>query len=607
MARRTAAKQAVQDTTTIWTVWWVLLVVFSLYVLEQSAEGILYFNNIQPNAGLTGGEFFAAPEFAPGYVAVSHVVDGGPLANAGIVRGDHLRFDRTYDWLRKKKANEAVGLTVDHNGAKSHVAVVTVPRTELTNPTQRRTLLVGVASVMPALFAVFIVWRSRGRPAALLLGSALLGFGWLDSWPQMWESGLGLYGVFVVINLIGLWVTSIFVPAFGMSFVEETIGRLPRWHWRLLAAYAAIGAVAVVLYGYCTLNAARLPIVGSADRTGTVLLMAGFAASLGYMFLGWRRSMRETQKRYSLVLMGFGTLIVAQLIVASNFLFAVGAYDPLVHWQFWVAQALSDVVAPAMLAYAIFRQRVFDLGFAINRALVYGIISTGLLVTFGLIEWASEHFVPLKSVESNALLNAGVALTIFLTFHRVRDFVEQFVEKLLFREWHDNEAKLRRFVREAGFAAKSETLAAGFVRELERFSGGAACALYVQQGSDYACAAGCVHGVAEAIDGDDPIALRMRSEHAPVELSDTASEVAAELALPMVQRAELNGFVLMGAKSNGESYRPDEREVLGWAAQNIGLDLHALKLVQLEEEAAAQRQELAILQARYQEQRVALS
>jgi len=51
----------------------------------------------------------------------------------------------------------------------------------------------------------------------------------------------------------------------------------------------------------------------------------------------------------------------------------------------------------------------------------------------------------------------------------------------------------------------------------------------------------------------------------------------AELALPMSHRGDLDGFVLLRSKRNHEGYRPDEIEVLGFAAHQVGLDLHALE------------------------------
>jgi hypothetical protein len=53
--------------------------------------------------------------------------------------------------------------------------------------------------------------------------------------------------------------------------------------------------------------------------------------------------------------------------------------------------------------------------------------------------------------------------------------------------------------------------------------------------------------------------------------------------------------VLLGAKPSGEGYRPDEIELLGATTQQIGLDLHALRVAQLEQELSALRQRNATL------------
>ncbi|HSY28151.1 MAG TPA: hypothetical protein VK832_11645, partial [Burkholderiaceae bacterium] len=56
---------------------------------------------------------------------------------------------------------------------------------------------------------------------------------------------------------------------------------------------------------------------------------------------------------------------------------------------------------------------------------------------------------------------------------------------------------------------------------------------------------------------------------------------AHELALPMSHRGNLHGFVLLAVKPSGEEYRPDEVEVLGFGAHQIGLDLYALQIERL--------------------------
>jgi hypothetical protein len=46
----------------------------------------------------------------------------------------------------------------------------------------------------------------------------------------------------------------------------------------------------------------------------------------------------------------------------------------------------------------------------------------------------------------------------------------------------------------------------------------------------------------------------------------------------MSQRGALSGLVALGPKPTGDPYRPDEQEVLAFAAHQVGLDLHALRI-----------------------------
>jgi hypothetical protein len=62
----------------------------------------------------------------------------------------------------------------------------------------------------------------------------------------------------------------------------------------------------------------------------------------------------------------------------------------------------------------------------------------------------------------------------------------------------------------------------------------------------------------------------------------------------------LTGFFALGAKPSADGYRPDERDLLGKAAHQIGLDLHALTIEELESEASALRRDLAVMAGKYE-------
>ena len=205
-------------------------------------------------------------------------------------------------------------------------------------------------------------------------------------------------------------------------------------------------------------------------------------------------------------------------------------------------------------------------------------------------------FLPIKNLEANALIDGGIALAIFLTFHRLRDLSGHVIEGLFFRGWRENETQLRRFVKEGAFIGTKAALGSAMVAEWTRFSGDAACAIYLAgAGRDFVAFQGALAGA--RIDGDDPLIVALRAHGEAVELSDTRSLLPASLALPLRHRGDLTGVMLMAAKPSGDPYRPDEQELLGWAAHQVGLDLQALEAEQLQDDVSRLEQDCARLTA----------
>jgi len=60
--------------------------------------------------------------------------------------------------------------------------------------------------------------------------------------------------------------------------------------------------------------------------------------------------------------------------------------------------------------------------------------------------------------------------------------------------------------------------------------------------------------------------------------------VAFVIALPMIHRGILSGFVVLAPRPDGNLYRPDEIELLEFAVTQVGLDLHALQVDELRRE-----------------------
>ena len=242
------------------------------------------------------------------------------------------------------------------------------------------------------------------------------------------------------------------------------------------------------------------------------------------------------------------------------------------------------MIAPFLFTYAILKDRILDLGFALNRTLVYSLVSAILLGAFGLIEWSVDHFLKIEGREKNALIDAAIALGVFLTFHRVRDLVEKAIEALFFRAWQEKEARLRKFVAEAAFITQRDAILTGLVGALSRFADGVEVAIYLEgELGGFDRIAGLVSHVPTHLIENDPALVTLRAERKPVELHAGETDIAGGLCAPMTYGSDVRGFVLLGRKPDSADFRPDEVELVGWATVQVGLDLHALEVTQLKE------------------------
>lgn len=455
---------------------------------------------------------------------------------------------------------------------------------------------------MAALLAVFLAARSRGRASTLLLAAALACNYTIFYWPAppWWLNSPQLYTPVWMLTAVVNAPALLIFAAFARQFRRETTsveGRLVR----LVLYGLAIVTAAMEVF----LVAARLwfwlgdTVYAVISICKTALVLAGFVLAITILVLGRRDVAREQRGRFTLL------MAAVVLTAAIHPLGNLGSLlDPdFTHPISVVVEATMMVCAVAgafLFVYAILRHRVIDLGFAVNQTLIYGVVSFVVLLLFGLAEWGVEKIMPAswrEHMEANGLISAGIALAIFLVFHRIRDGVEHVIEGVFFYKWRQNEALLDRFVKKASHILKPDALKAAAVAEFARFSGGAEVALYRADGTRLVRDAGELAGLDPTLDADLAPLVEMRAEGKPL-YDDDAAPLHAALVLPMIQRNDLTGFIALGHKPSGDAYRPDERAVLAEAAQKIGLDLHALRIEELESELSNSRQQLQVTNAR---------
>ena len=245
-------------------------------------------------------------------------------------------------------------------------------------------------------------------------------------------------------------------------------------------------------------------------------------------------------------------------------------------------------VGTLLLGFAILKKRIFNFSFVLNRALLYSFLSVSLLIAFYAAKGALEAIVKPTTTEAGTAISAGVAFLIYLAFHHVYDHVKEYMEHWLFKSWHHNEQQLRGFIRRAAFIEDESKLREGFLSALNDFGHGCDIAIFEKNVQNdkvsYLKSLGNSEAIPDVISGDDPWVLTLRDEESMVIPSSNASGLIPNRLFPQFHRGELLGFVWIGSKTDGESWRPDEESVLFFAVQQIGLDRYALEVSRLSKE-----------------------
>ena len=511
---------------------------------------------------------------------VDTVEPRGPAARAGIHRGDRI-------WSRGTVADrvtvvttepgDELGLRVGSPSAPERVIVAT----DTTQRVPPAVVVVLIAMRLAfLLMGALIAWRRPDDPAARSLATFLASFGAaitastdLAQIGPIWARILSEYAV-EALYFLGV----ISVLSFACRFPQP-----PSRGWRLGIARSIVPLAAL---GF-TVSAARLslyfftsyewqfhlrPVIAYTMLYSLVIALA-LASLVGSYFevTGAERArMRWVLGTFAV---GFSGLIVYFVALSAG-----NTSDALQY------ATMTIVTLPFGLAYVIFRHRIIDIGFVVNRAVVYGGVSLVVVGTFIIFEWILSHAVEARSNASTALQLAG-ALVLGLSVRFIHERVDRYVDDLFFRERHLAEAAIRRFAHEAALVTTPENLVAKTVDVASRNARLSSVAFYARRENRYVPLRSTLPDAAP-VDENDYAVLEMRTWHQSVDLAGAVSALRGETAFPMMVRGTLAGFLLCGAKSTHESLAPDERSALALLARDAGIALDSLRIRIIERELA---------------------
>jgi hypothetical protein len=296
-----------------------------------------------------------------------------------------------------------------------------------------------------------------------------------------------------------------------------------------------------------------------------VLALTLFGLTLLVLISGYRRAEHQERLRIRWVLWSTALLGVTSIV----FVAMSNAHHPYLYQALVMVQGLSLVG----YLYAVLRTRLIDVGFVIDRALVFGLLTALVFGTFSILEETLHQFA--VSDRFGWALQALAALILAVALSPLHRRLESWIEQAFFRAQRLALLALERFARECPYVEHEAHLLEMAIERLRGECG--TVALYERNAKCYRRRAASDESWPAQIDADDPVFVALRATHEPVALAAQANRVGTEgIALPMTVAESLLGALVCRPR-DGEQFAPEVREALANVAHHLGMALTGLR------------------------------
>ena len=273
-----------------------------------------------------------------------------------------------------------------------------------------------------------------------------------------------------------------------------------------------------------------------------------------------RLATMHREERARLSWLGFG-IIVGVIFNQIRFGEATGFFTT----------GILTIVMPISLMYAILWRHVIDVRFVISRAVVYGALTSLLVVVIGLVDWATSAY--LSQLRLALAIDAVVTIGLALGLHRISGAIEDSVDFLIYRKKHEAERYLKRLARTLLRAQREETIDRAVVRDPYDKLELTLAALFHRTASSYVAASAAGWDVPASFEfqQEHDLIRFLATERRLIHISDLHGHVASEfgaagastaVAVPIFEGDDLSGFTVYGLHRDGTKLDPDECDTL---------------------------------------------
>lgn len=404
----------------------------------------------------------------------------------------------------------------------------------LTNYAAYNTLLPLAVPILSLALVTIVVWRKPNDRLALLfalvMGTCPVN---LSNAPMALANTYPAFWLFAKLIEFG---SAGFLPFFYLFPNGQFV---PRWsRWLILPNFLVVG-LAVFL------PVSQLPGTPTATLTGAWVVIAAVTT---FLFQGYRyRSAANPVQRQQIKWLVYGLTMTASTSILSSVLARALAIDV---QPGSLGFLISNTLATAAIAFfgialwvAVLRYRLFDIDLLINRTLVYGVLTAGVVgVYVAIVAGLGAVF----QSQGNLLVSLLATGLIAMVFQTARSRLQSAVNRLMYGERDDPYVVLSRFGQRLEMTLASNSIPSTIV---------------------------------------ETITQTLKLPYAAIRLSNETMIAHGALppntkpeSFPLVYQGETIGQLEVAPRAAGESFTPDERRLLTDIAHQAGVAAHAVRL-----------------------------
>jgi diguanylate cyclase (GGDEF)-like protein len=524
---------------------------------------------------------------------VGNVLAGLPAARAGIIAGDRLlevngapvRSEQDYDRAALSyHRGTAVRMAIDRDGRRVELELlpgVPVPRFNLL-----LNLLVAIAYF--AVAAIAFTYAARDVRARLLTIFALaVALEEVLPFEPLNALFLGVASNAAFYLLTGLQMG---LEVHMALLIPDRPAWLARRRWVVPLVYSVGATVALVSVAALVAEARGGSLPWSSSHAEFLLIDLGLpiwalltSTILGERFLHHPR--REGRQLAGLVLLGALPWVFVVWTLATRQLLGMPPLDvPASVWS------LAILAYPVAILFAIFRYHLFDIELVIRKSLLYGALTTLLVLVFYAALGAGGVLFAryLEGGRESVWVVAAATLVLGLMFNPLRTHLQRLIDQRLFPESEAYRQRVLELASELPAQGKLPRMGEYLCEELCKILGLRSATIWVAApplgqlvglaswgrgdgGGDLEQTILLTPddaGVKALVRGARPLPARHLAPSSGA-FAARLQDAGAELAVPLLSHGRLGGVLLLGEKRSGERFVAGELELVKLLASQV--------------------------------------